>query len=188
MLAVGAVDVAGQHAEFSQTGPYLALVAPGVDVVSIGPGGPGQWQGSGTSYAAPFVAGVAALVRAYRPGLTAEQVGRRLTGTARHPAAALPDPALGWGTVDPLAAVTSVLPGESPTPPVTVGPPPARPAVVVPPDALGPRLAVGGLALMALACSAVVLVARLGRRGRRRGWRRARVLEVGPPGPGRPGA
>ena len=92
VIAVGAVDSGGQRADFSQTGPYLGLVAPGVNVVSIGPRGPGQWQGNGTSYAAPFVTGTAALVRAYHPQLTAAQVRHRLEVTADHPAAALPEP------------------------------------------------------------------------------------------------
>ncbi|GHF44780.1 type VII secretion-associated serine protease mycosin [Amycolatopsis bartoniae] len=184
VIAVGAVDANGQRANFSQTGPFLSLVAPGVDVTSIGPGGPGQWQGSGTSYAAPFVAAAAALVRAYRPTLTAAQVKHRLEATANHPAAALPDPGLGWGTVNLMAAVTTVLPEEGGAgAQVMVTPPPVRPANVQAPDELGPLLAVAGVMVAAIFAFALVRVSRLSRGGRRRGWRPARVVEVVSPKP-----
>ena len=97
VIAVGAVDATGKRADFSQTGSFLSLVAPGVGVASIGPRGAGHWLGSGTSYAAPFVAGAAALVRAYHPALTAAEIKHRLEATADHPAAALPDAGMGWG-------------------------------------------------------------------------------------------
>lgn len=116
VLAVGAVDASGAVAPFSQTGGFLGLVAPGVDVISIGPGGPGQWQQSGTSFATPFVSGAAALVRSYRPELDADQVRQRLEATATRPDVQVPDTAHGWGTVNPYAAVTSVLPGDSGAP------------------------------------------------------------------------
>jgi membrane-anchored mycosin MYCP len=179
VIAVGAVDAAGVRADFSQTGPFLSLVAPGVDVTSVGPGGPGHWLGSGTSYSAPFVAGVAALVRAYRPGLNAAQVKHRLETTANHPAAALPDPGLGWGTVNPLAAVTTVLPEETgggPAP--VVAPPPARIPDVLAPDSLGPVLAVAGALLVSVLSLALARISRLTGAARRRSWRPARVVEV----------
>ncbi|EWC60577.1 subtilase family protein [Actinokineospora spheciospongiae] len=188
VVAVGAVDAAGARADFSQTGPYLSLVAPGVDVVSTGPKGPGHWQGSGTSYAAPFVAGTAALVRAYRPTLTAAQVKHRLEATANHPAAALPDPGLGWGTVNPMAAVTAVLPAEggAPAGPL-VAPPAAQPPVAAPHDELGPVLAGVGVTAVALLVPAMVLASRLMSAGRGRRWRRARVVQVVPSRPAKTG-
>jgi type VII secretion-associated serine protease mycosin len=179
VIAVGAVDSAGQHADFSQTGPYLSLVAPGVDVISVGPGGPGQWQGSGTSYAAPFVTGVAALVRAYHPELTAPQVKHRLETTASHPATALPDPALGWGTVNPFAAVTAMLPEESPASAgAVVKPPQARAADIPPPDEVGPLLAVIGVFGVLGFAFVLVWVCRLAAAGRRRRWGPTRVVRV----------
>jgi membrane-anchored mycosin MYCP len=181
VIAVGAVDEAGQHADFSQTGPFVSLVAPGVDVLGLGPGGPGHWTGSGTSYSAPFVAGAAALVRAYRPWLSAAQVKHRLLATASHPAVALPDPALGWGTVNPMAAVTMVLPEEGAAEPAAVTPPDARRADVVVPDQLGPVLAVA--AVFGAVCLVLImtLLARLYDAGRKRRWSRARVVEVSSP-------
>jgi membrane-anchored mycosin MYCP len=63
---------------------------------------------SGTSFAAAFVSGVAALVRAAHPRLTAAQVVARIKATARGPAG----PGTGRGMVDPVRAVTAVLPAE----------------------------------------------------------------------------
>ena len=68
---------------------------------------------SGTSYATPFVAATAALVRSRYPALTAAQVKRRLEVTADHPGTTLPDPGVGWGIVNPYNAVMAVLPEES---------------------------------------------------------------------------
>jgi type VII secretion-associated serine protease mycosin len=179
VLAVGAVDSNGTVADFSQTGPYLGLVAPGVNVISIGPGGPGQWTGSGTSYSAPFVTGVAALVHAYRPGLTAAQIRHRLEATADHPASGtLPDPQFGWGTVNLTAAVTAVLPEEGSAGAPLVGPPPVHHPNLPPPDRIGPVVVLVG-AFAAVVLAFVVGVGwRLVPAGRRRHWRPARVLVV----------
>jgi type VII secretion-associated serine protease mycosin len=173
VIAVGAVTEAGQHADFSQTGPYLSLVAPGVDVVSLGPGGKGQWQGSGTSYAAPFVAATAALVRAYHPGLTATQVKHRLEVTADRPPAKVPDPAFGWGTVNPMAAVSTILPEEQSGQVQPVGdlPPTAAPDVPMR-DAMGPALVVGGALLGIVLVFGLVWSVRLVRAAGHRGWKR----------------
>ncbi|MFC9250917.1 type VII secretion-associated serine protease mycosin [Amycolatopsis thailandensis] len=178
VIAVGAVDVAGQKADFSQAGAFLSLVAPGVGVTSVGPGGAGHWLGSGTSYAAPFVAGAAALVRAHHPRLTAEQVKRRLEATADHPAAALPDAALGWGTVNVQAAVTTVLPEEAGAATVVVPAEPASlPSPPQPPGA-GPVVALTAAISVPVVFLVSLLVFRLLLGGRRRGWKRARVVEA----------
>lgn len=72
VIAVGSVDVAGRRSTFSSYGDHVALCAPGEDIVSCGL--EGIRQGSGTSYAAPFVSGAAALVLAH-----ARRLGRTLT-------------------------------------------------------------------------------------------------------------
>ncbi|MDQ7810883.1 type VII secretion-associated serine protease mycosin [Amycolatopsis sp. A133] len=183
VLAVGAVDATGKKADFSQTGGFLSLVAPGVGVTSVGPGGAGHWLGSGTSYAAPFVAGVAALVRAYHPQLSAAQVKRRLELTADHPAAALPDPGFGWGTVNAVAAVTTVLPEETGGlgPVVTPAPAPVPP---VPPVAgAGATVALAAAVAVPVVALVALLFSRLLRGARTRRWLPARVAEVaGAPG------
>ncbi|MEU7786626.1 hypothetical protein [Amycolatopsis sp. NPDC049159] len=85
-------------------------------------------------------------MRAYRPTLSAAQVKHRLPATATHPAAQLPDPALRWGTVNPLSAVTAVLSEEGGSGrPAAVVPPDARGPGVTPRDELGPAPAVAGV-------------------------------------------
>jgi membrane-anchored mycosin MYCP len=181
VLAVGAVDSTGARADFSQTGSYLGLVAPGVDVISIGPGGPGQWEGSGTSYSAPFVTGVAALVHAYRPRLTAEQIRHRLEATADHPPAGnLPDPDFGSGTVNPMAAVTAVLPEEGAAGAPLVGPPPPAHPDLSAPDRLGSLIAVVGVFTTIVLAFVVRMAWQFGPAGRQRRWRPARVIAVLP--------
>ncbi|MFD3379907.1 S8 family serine peptidase [Streptomyces sp. NPDC058697] len=58
------------------------LSAPGSSMVSVGPKGAGHYIGSGASLAAAGAAGAAALVRGYRPELSAAEVSRQLLGTA----------------------------------------------------------------------------------------------------------
>ncbi|WP_327030280.1 type VII secretion-associated serine protease mycosin [Micromonospora sp. NBC_01740] len=105
VLGVGAIGADGTRAPFSQTGSYVDLVAPGSDVLMAAPG-EGHHRAEGTSYAAPFVAATAALLRQYRPELTAAQVAQRIVATA--------DPApgdgrgggYGAGVLNPYRAVT----------------------------------------------------------------------------------
>ncbi|MFG3582389.1 type VII secretion-associated serine protease mycosin [Micromonospora chersina] len=103
VLGVGAIGADGTRAAFSQTGPYVDLVAPGGDVLMAAPR-QGHHRAEGTSYAAPFVAGTAALLRQYRPELDAAEVARRIVASA-DPA---PGPADGYGAgvLNPYRAVT----------------------------------------------------------------------------------
>ena len=72
VLAVGAIDDHDQLAPFSQRQSYVALAAPGVDVPSTAWAGAGRGMyasQSGTSIAAPHVAGAAAILWELRPDL-----------------------------------------------------------------------------------------------------------------------
>jgi membrane-anchored mycosin MYCP len=118
VLTVGAVTTSAAPAEFSLRGPWVAVAAPGERVTSLDANGPGLvnaqlgQQGlvplNGTSFAAPFVSGVVALIRSRYPSLSAAQVMDLVKQTARTPGDG-PNPATGYGVVDPVAALTYKL-------------------------------------------------------------------------------
>jgi membrane-anchored mycosin MYCP len=156
VLSVGSVGRDGAASDFTLGGPWVDVAAPGEGVVSLHPDAEGLIDLlaeakpiSGTSYAAPVVAGVAALVRSRFPRLSARDVMRRIKATAHRPPAGW-DPFVGNGVVDALAAVT----GGAPASAVPVTP------LVLPPQSTGiddgqqRRIAFGGAA----ACIVVVLV------------------------------
>ncbi len=81
LLAVGASHWQQRLADFSNTGSWIGIAAPGVGLTSSMPGG-GYASWSGTSMASPLVAGVAALLREHEPNLTPKLVIERLRNTA----------------------------------------------------------------------------------------------------------
>ncbi|MFG2222980.1 S8 family serine peptidase [Streptomyces sp. NPDC048644] len=156
------------------TAPDLA--APGQNVLSIGPRGAGHFTGSGADLASGFVAGTAALVRSYRPDLTAPQVLSRLERTAYHYQGAGAGPLVGWGTVDPGSAVTANLSTS-----VHAGDTGAAEALRLPAPESG---AAGHRAWIIAGASAVLLAlmalaAAVIPRGQRRGWRPGRLAADG---------
>jgi type VII secretion-associated serine protease mycosin len=115
VLVVGGVDRAGKASfDASSQGITIAVSAPSEDLVGAAPGG-GYYSWSGTSGAAPIVAGIVALVRASHPGLDAGNVINRLTATAKG-VGAVPNPTYGYGLVDAAAAVTAKVPAVTSNP------------------------------------------------------------------------
>ncbi len=112
--AVGAVDAANAVAAFSSRGPsacdgsiYPELMAPGVAVKSadLSFGGLALYADvSGTSYAAPHVSGVMALLAQAHPGAEVAALEAALAQTARDLGPAGADNAYGQGLVDAVAA------------------------------------------------------------------------------------
>lgn len=118
-LSVGASNQSGGRAPFSSTGTHLSLAAPGENVFSAlsSTADPARYPrvplpgslagsygyGSGTSFAAPQVAGAAALVWAANPSLRADEVASVLEQTAS--SAADWSAELGYGVLDVAAAV-----------------------------------------------------------------------------------
>ncbi len=115
VLAVAASDRNDERAYFSQAGDFVDVAAPGVDMVSTVPKG-GQCTADGTSFAAPYVAGVAALLKENHSGWTADQIATRIEQTAQRPGRG-PNRYIGWGVIDPVAALSDdSKPASSPTP------------------------------------------------------------------------
>jgi membrane-anchored mycosin MYCP len=169
VLSAASLTPDGQPSKFSMAGPWVGIAAPGEKIVSVSnrDGGglanglPNEKQQlvplSGTSYAAGYVSGVAALVRSKYPELTATQVVHRITATA-HNGARAPSNIVGAGTLDPFAALTWDLPAAShpdaaPVKPVAAPPEPA------PKDRTPQIVAFAGTAALALAVVAAAAIA-----------------------------
>ncbi|WP_395474525.1 type VII secretion-associated serine protease mycosin [Saccharopolyspora spinosa] len=180
VLAVSGIDETGAPIRKSDTPSPVtpSLVAPGSNVLSVGPSGSGHLTASGGGIGVAFVAGTAALVRSYRPTLTAAEVRHRLLTTADHPGSTLPDRALGFGVVDPYAALSTLLPEESGDKPLAEPVPPLR---LPPVPVIDHRPVQIALTLAFLMIGALVvggLAAAVIRRGRNRGWRSAWTAEA----------
>lgn len=117
VLAVASSDRNNERASFSQSGTFVGVAAPGVDIVSTVPGG-GQCTDNGTSFSAPFVAGVAALLKEKHPDWTTAQIVTQIEQTAERVINGH-DNFVGWGVVDPVRAVQDsdvAAPASTPTP------------------------------------------------------------------------
>jgi type VII secretion-associated serine protease mycosin len=114
VVAAAGVDQQGNHADVSVTGPEITLAAPAVDIASTQPNNKYS-KGVGTSDATAIIAGVAALVRAKYPNLSAAEVVHRLTATATHKGPPGRDDEYGYGIVNPVAALTADVPALPPS-------------------------------------------------------------------------
>jgi subtilisin family serine protease len=117
VVAVTATDSEGRVWESAEDGRHVVLAAPGVDILAAASDGR-YWTGDDTGYAAAWVAGAAALVRAASPEWTAAQVIQRLIETARGGGDDGTDPRYGYGIVDPVRALTDPATPVAPTNPL----------------------------------------------------------------------
>jgi membrane-anchored mycosin MYCP len=167
VISVAALDQGG--AVISQTDPYtpISVAAPGEDVASDWPGGFSP-ANVGTSFAAAFVSGEAALIRSAFPRLSGPQVAARIISTADGNTGAH----TGAGMIDPVEAVTGVLPA---TPPPAGTPRPVSIPAVPRGNRVTRLVAVsvigGAVALAFLAVAGAIVVPP----GRRRRWRPGRL-------------
>ncbi len=107
LVTVGASGPDDTPAPFTVPGPWVDVAGPGTGLRSLAVGGGLTADPvAGTSFSAPWVAGLAALVRERFPELTATQVVDRILATARRPAGGRDD-RLGHGDLDPVAALTA---------------------------------------------------------------------------------
>ncbi len=173
VLTAGSVNDQGAPSTFTLSGPWVGVAAPGEHTVSLGnypdgrlvngePGSDGQMVPFfGSSFSTAYVTGLVALVRQKFPELNAYQVMDRIKATA-HAGPGSPDPAVGAGVIDPLAALTWNVPDQStPKPPASQVITPAAPPP--PPDDRPNRVAawmLGGFAVAALVVIAVVAALR----------------------------
>jgi subtilisin family serine protease len=78
MILVANLKMDGTLAEDSNYGSFVHVAAPGTEILSTVPGGTPYNFMSGTSMAAPHVAGVAALIKSYFPNLSTAQIRSRI--------------------------------------------------------------------------------------------------------------
>jgi hypothetical protein len=125
VIAVTATDSSDRLFANANRGAYIAVAAPGVDILMPGLGERYQVN-SGTSFAAAYVSGLAALLIDRNPGITPDGVRAALTSTARDLGPKGRDDQFGAGLADALAAVEAA--SRSVSPGATNAQPPAASA------------------------------------------------------------
>jgi subtilisin family serine protease len=120
VIAVTATDVDDKVFDRASGGSYIAVAAPGVDILAIVPDG-GVRVVSGTSIAAAHVSGIVALLIERRPKIGPDEVRRILVATAVKPRTVVKGREIGAGRVDAYAALRLL------SRPLTAGTPPTDP-------------------------------------------------------------
>jgi len=116
-IAVTSVNSHDRKSSFANYGDWIGVAAPGENIYSTFPVSGYAWA-SGTSMSTPFVAGQAALLRSVNPGLTLDEIGLLIGGTAQSLDKANPAyrGLLGEGLIDIVASLESQAAGSWPTP------------------------------------------------------------------------
>ena len=105
VIAVTATDEHYHMFDMANRGRYIAVAAPGVDILALAPGGAYQVT-TGTSIAAAHVSGIAALLLERKPSLTPSDIRSVLVATAKQIGPPVPDSGFGAGLVNAFRAVT----------------------------------------------------------------------------------
>jgi subtilisin family serine protease len=108
VVSVAAIDESGYKASFSNYGPGLDLAAPGTTVLTLD-GNNGLHTLQGTSFAAPFVTGAAALLLSVDRNLTNVELWNILNSTAVQPGSGSGyNTNYGWGVVNAWNAINAL--------------------------------------------------------------------------------
>ncbi|WP_037331248.1 type VII secretion-associated serine protease mycosin [Saccharopolyspora rectivirgula] len=141
VLTVASVNEQGAPSEFTVAGPWVDVAAPGENLIALDPGingrglvnqistGDSGQMGpiQGTSFAAPYVSGLAVLIKqkfqnSGQP-LDAGEIMERIKKTALHPGGPNGrNDIVGYGMIDPMAALGDVIPAEWGKEPAPSGP------------------------------------------------------------------
>jgi subtilisin family serine protease len=122
VIAVTATDADDKLFEQSNRGDYVAIAAPGADILVVNAEG-GYEALSGTSFSAAEVSGIVALMLQREPALSPDKARDILMATAKDLGPKGRDPLFGAGLADAYGAVMAETPAEKPpvvsaTPPV----------------------------------------------------------------------
>lgn len=127
VLTVASVNQQGAPSEFTVAGPWVDVAAPGENLISLDPGQGGNGLASqlatgpdnqpapiqGTSFAAPYVSGLVALLKERYPDMRPEQIMDRIKETALHPGGdSGRNDSVGYGMINPMAALNNIVPAE----------------------------------------------------------------------------
>lgn len=132
VLTVASVNKQGAPSKFTVAGPWVDVAAPGESLISLDPGRGATGLATrvahgqnnqpqpiqGTSFAAPYVSGLAALIKqkSEQRGqhLSAAQIMARIEKTAQHPGGTDGrNDIIGFGMINPMAALNDVIPAEN---------------------------------------------------------------------------
>jgi subtilisin family serine protease len=121
VIAVAATDADDKLFVHSSRGRYIAVAAPGVDIIAPAPGSTYQIT-TGTSVAAAQVSGIVALLLEAKPGLTPPAVRKALLSTARDLGPKGRDDQFGAGLADAYGALQSLAASPARAPVANVSP------------------------------------------------------------------
>lgn len=132
VISVASVDRNLQRSKFSQYNSYVEIAGPGTDVLVTNAGSSTVGTASGTSFATPYVAAIAARIWARNPHCSNKQVRASLRDTAVRLGNGVPNQEFGYGLVQAAFAYNNLndkncnqptpYPTPFPTRPPTPGP------------------------------------------------------------------